>query len=180
MPRRCATAASIMSGHKAPPTPKHVPVFTILLATPGEDWKNRPMNLTDARSAIVLALGRMNALYQKPLFDEWVLVKLAQEEGAILAYEGPRSESYQRRFKADIAPLQAEMLKRQMMIGDFEFSQAAQGSHFDACIRLGPAAYLFCNNLAKSMIEIRQDPLWLEAQKPFASLAMKFRSDPLE
>jgi hypothetical protein len=138
------------------------------------------MNLADARSAVVLALGRMNALYQKPLFDEWVLVKLATEQGAILAYDGPRTDSYQRQFKADIAKLQAEMLQRQMMVGDFEFSPAAHGTHFDACIRLGPAAYLFCNNIEKTMIDIRKDPLWLEAQKPFVTLATKFRGDPLE
>src|SRR5262245_35236825 len=109
------------------------------------------MNLADARSAVILAFGRMNAVYQKPLFDEWVLVKLAKDEGAILAYEGPRAETYQRQFKSDVAPLKDEMLKRQMMVGDFEFSQAAHGSRFDACIRLGPAAYLFCNNIDKSM-----------------------------
>ncbi|HWA26725.1 MAG TPA: hypothetical protein VG734_13790 [Lacunisphaera sp.] len=138
------------------------------------------MNLADARTAVVAALGRMNALYQKPLFDEWVLVKLAKEEGAILAYDGPRADTYQRQFKSDVAPLKNEMLQRQMLVGDFEFSQTAHGTHFDACIRLGPAAYLFCNNIAKSMIDLRKDPLWLEAQKPFAALATKFRSDPLE
>lgn len=138
------------------------------------------MNLADARSAVILTLGRMNAVYLKPLFDEWVLVKLAQEQGAILAYDGPRTASYQSKFKADISPLQAEMLQRQMMVGDFEFAQAAHGTHFDACIRLGPAAYLFCNNTSKTMTELRKDPLWLEAQKPFATLATKFRSDPLE
>ena len=43
--------------------------------------------------AVTLALGRMNALYNKPVFDEWVLVKLASEKGAILFYHGPRAES---------------------------------------------------------------------------------------
>jgi hypothetical protein len=138
------------------------------------------MNLADARSAVILALGRMNATYRQPLFDEWVLVKLAREQGAILAYDGPRAESYQARFRADIAPLQAEFEQRHMAVGDFEFAQTAHGTHFDACIRLGPGAYLFCNNIKKSMIEIRKDPLWLEAQKPFVELASKFRSDPLE
>lgn len=137
------------------------------------------MNLADARSAVLAATGRMNALYQKPLFDEWVLVKLAQEQGAVLAYEGPRAEQYQRRFKTDIAPLQVEMEGRKMAVGDFEFAPNAHGAHFDACIRLGPAAYLFCNHTTKSMTEIRQDPLWLAAQKPFLDLATKFREDPL-
>lgn len=138
------------------------------------------MNLADARSAVILALGRMNALYQKPLFDEWILVKLARTQGAILAYEGPRVESYQRRFKTDIAPLQVEIEGRKMAVGDFEFAPNAHGAHFDACLRLGPAAYLFCNHTTKSMTEIRQDPLWLEAQKPFVALGNEFRGDPLE
>ena len=138
------------------------------------------MNLADARFAVVLAINRMNTLYQKPLFDEWVLVKLARPEGAILAYEGPRAESYQRRFKTDIAPLQVEIEGRKMAVGDFEFAPNAHGAHFDACIRLGPAAYLFCNNIAKSMTEIREDPLWRKAQEPFVALATSFRDDPLK
>lgn len=138
------------------------------------------MNLADARPAVVAAIGRMNAAYQKPLFDEWVLVKLAREQGAILAYEGPRAESYQRRFKTDIAPLQVELEGKNLAVGDFEFAPNAHGAHFDACIRLGPAAYLFCNNVTKSMTDIRRDPQWLAAQKPFVDLATKFRADPLE
>ncbi len=138
------------------------------------------MNLADARTAVLQAIGRMNAAYQKPLFDEWVLVKLATDQGSILSYNGPRAESYQRRFKIDIAPLQVEIVGRKMAVGDFEFAPNAQGSLFDAFLRLGPGAYLFCNHTTKSMIDIRQDPLWLEAQKSFASLATKFRDDPLE
>lgn len=137
------------------------------------------MNLTDARTAIILALGRMKALYNQPVFDEWVLVKLATESGAVLAYDGPRVDTYQARFKSDIAPLQAEMEARQMAVGDFEFVPGAHGTHFDACLRLGPAAYLFCNHTTKSMVDIRQDRLWLEAQKPFLELSAKFRADPL-
>lgn len=138
------------------------------------------MNLADARSAVILALGRMNALYRQPVFDEWVLVKLAREQGAVLAYDGPRADSYQTLFKRDITPLRAGLDQRHLDIGDFEFVQTAHGTHFDACVRLGAAAYLFCNNTRLSMIEIRQNPLWLEAQKPFVELAAKFRGNPLE
>ncbi len=138
------------------------------------------MILTDATSAVILALGRMNALYNKPVFDEWVLVKLAAEKGAILFYHGPRAESYQRKFKEDIVPLRAELEQRRMAVGDFAFVPDAVGTRFDACIRLGPASYLFCNNIVKSMADIRQDPLWLDAQKPFVDLSSKFRMDPLE
>jgi hypothetical protein len=137
------------------------------------------MNLADARTLIIAALGRMNVLYQKPVFDEWVLVKLASEQGAILAYQGPRAETYQRKFKEDIGPLRAELDQRHMSVGDFAFVHDGAGTRFDACVRLGQGSYLFCNNVAKSMADIRQDPLWLEAQKPFAILSTKFRSDPL-
>lgn len=138
------------------------------------------MNLADARSAVIVTLKRMDSLYGQPLFNEWVLVKLAREQGAILAYDGPRADSYQTRFKADIAPLRTEIDQRHLAVGDFEFVQTAHGTHFDACMRLGAAAYLFCNHTTKSMVEIRSDPLWLEAQKPFLELATKFRADPLE
>ena len=46
-------------------------------------------------------------------------------------------------------------------------------------IRLGPAAYLFCNHTTKSMQDIRRDPKWLAAQEPFVELSSKFRDDPL-
>ena len=138
------------------------------------------MNLDAARSAIIPALGRMNALFNKPLFDEWVLVKLAAEQGAILAYSGPRAETYQRYFKDDMVPLRTELEQQHLAIGDFAFVQDATGTRFDACIRLGTAGYLFCNHTTKSMADIRQDPLWLEAQKPFARLSELFRNDPLE
>jgi hypothetical protein len=138
------------------------------------------MNLADAKAAVILALGRMNSAYNKVLFDEWVLVKVTKEEGLILSYEGPRRESYQKRFKTDVAPLQADMHGRNMAVGDFEFAHDAHGTFFDAGIRLGRGSYLFCNNTTRSMAEIRQDPLWLAAQKPFLDLAAKFREDPVE
>jgi hypothetical protein len=138
------------------------------------------MNLADARSAVIHAIGRMNSAYNKILFDEWVLVKVSKDQGMILAYDGPRTESYQKRFKSDVAPLQVEMVGRKMNVGDFEFVQSGHGTFFDACMRLGPAAYLFCNNTKMTMTEIRQDPLWLTAQAPFVDLASQFRADPVE
>jgi hypothetical protein len=138
------------------------------------------MNLADARSAIIAALGRMTTLYNKPLFDEWVLVKLTAEQGAILAYSGPRAESYQRKFRDDLVPLRVELDQQRLNVGDFAFAPDAAGTRFDACIRLGPASYLFCSHTGKTMTEIRQDPLWREAQAPFVLLSELFRRDPLE
>jgi len=138
------------------------------------------MDLDSARTAVIATLGRMTALFNKPVFDEWVLVKLATASGAILAYSGPRAESYQKMFKDDIVPLRAELELRHLSTGDFAFVDTAAGTRFDACIKLGPAAYLFCNNTTRDMADIRQDPLWREAQKPFAQLSELFRTDPLE
>lgn len=137
------------------------------------------MNLADARNHIVLALGRMTALYQKPVFDEWMLVKLSADQNAILGYEGPRSDSYQKKFREDIIPLRTALDQSNMAVGDFAFAHDAKGTGFDSCIRLGPASYLFCNNTTKSMEEIRKSPFWLAAQKPFVDLSGKFREDPV-
>jgi hypothetical protein len=138
------------------------------------------MKLVTAESLITTALGRMNALYSQTVFDEWVVLSLQAGRGGILAYHGPRAESYQRRFAADIEPLRVEMEGTHLTVGDFEFAPAAAGTRFDACLRIGQASYLICNHTGKSMAEIRQDPRWLHAQKPFVELSGKFRADPLE
>ncbi len=137
------------------------------------------MNLPDAHVAVLQTLAQMKSIYGSPIFNEWVLVKLAREAGAVLAYDGPRADTYQAQFKKDIAPLQAELDTRKLAVGDFEFVNQAHGTYFDACLRIGPAAYLFCNNTTKTMHDIRRDARWLEAQKPFAELSAKFRADPL-
>jgi len=138
------------------------------------------MNLEDARTAVIAAIGRMNSLYQATVFDEWVLVKLGAGQGAILAYHGPRAESYKRNFLRDIVPLRTELGEEHLGVGNFAFVNTAHGTHFDACIRLGDNAYLFCNHTTKAMSEIRESPRWLAAQKPFVELSALFGVDPLE
>ena len=138
------------------------------------------MNLDAAKSLIAETVGRMGARYGATVFDEWVVVSLQSGRSRILAYSGPRAESYQRRFAADVAPLRHEMAGKQLAIGDFEFAPDAAGTHFDACLCLGAASYLICNHPAQSMTQIRQSPNWLAAQKPFVELSEKVRADPLE
>ena len=138
------------------------------------------MNLDSAKALITTALGRMTALYNKTAFDEWVLVSLDSDRGSILAYHGPRLESYRRRFADDIVPLRAEMTGQHLAVGDFGFALEAPGTHFDGCVRVGGASYLLCNHTGKSMAEIRADPRWLQAQKAFVEMSEKFRADPLE
>ena len=138
------------------------------------------MKLDAANSLITAALGRMDALYNRIVFDEWVVVSLQADGGGILAYRGPRAESYRRQFATDVGPLRAEMMGKRFEVGDFEFAPAATGTRFDVCLRIGETTYLIGNHTGKSMAEIRQDARWLEAQKAFVELSNKFRADPLE
>lgn len=137
------------------------------------------MNLDAARTAIIATLGRMNALYARTVFDEWVLASIKPGKGVILAYHGPRAESYQQNFAKDIQPLNAELGGQKLAVGDFAFVQAATGTQHDAVMRLGDAAYLFCNNTTESMEQLRQSPLWLKAQAPFVQLSELVRKEPL-
>lgn len=138
------------------------------------------MNLSDARTTVLNALGRMNSVYGQVLFNEWVLVSLRAQRGAILAYEGPRGERYKQQFTVDVASLLKELADQKLGVGDFAFASEAHGTHYDGCMRLGESSYLFCNHTARSMTEIRQNPAWLAAQKPWMELSQKFVADPLE
>jgi hypothetical protein len=137
------------------------------------------MKLDAAKLIVADALQRMDALYGEVVFDEWVVVSFQAGRGGILAYSGPREESYQRSFSADVAPLRSDMAGRHLEVGGFEFIPGATGTHYDACLRVGQASYLICNNTLKSMAQIRESPGWLHAQKPFVELSEAFRADPL-
>ena len=137
------------------------------------------MNLETASKNIEICRVRMDALYHKPVFDEWVVVNLVLGKPDILAYAGPRAESFAKQFHRDSGPLFAEMQGKRYSVGDFEFVDQARGSCFDACVRLGETAYLLCNNTYGSMSELRADARWREAQKPFVALTEKVRADPL-
>ena len=137
------------------------------------------MHLEDARQSITAAITRMNTLYGQTVFDEWIMVSLRPGRGSILAYSGPRADSYKQQFSTDARALHQEILGQKMAAGDFAFARNATGTQHDAVVCLGETGYLFCNNIAKSMDDIRQSPLWLKAQTAFADLSEKFRADPL-
>ena len=122
----------------------------------------------------------MDALYQKSVFDEWVVLSLTTAATKILSYEGPRADSFQKDLHRDSAALVREMADKHYEIGDFEFAQDAEGSSFDAGVRLGEVLYLLCNNTTGTLADLRRDPRWRQAQKPFVDLTEKFRADPLE
>jgi hypothetical protein len=137
------------------------------------------MDLETARQHIQSALVRMRALYLKPVFDEWMILDPNAKPGGVLAYTGPRGESFRPQLSADVAPLRAVVEGRQLTVGDFEFAQDATGPRYDALMKIGASIYLVCNNTAKTMAELRADPQWLKAQAAFFELSEKFRADPL-
>jgi hypothetical protein len=125
---------------------------------------SEPMTLDDALIRIRQGRDRMNALYSEPVFDEWAVIALPGDAPAIVSYDGPRPDAFRRQFLADIAPLTAELAGRQLPVGGFAFALGAEGTRFDACVRLGPQAYLLCNHTTRTMDEIRVDPRWLRAE----------------
>ena len=138
------------------------------------------MTLNDARTAITAALGRMNAAYAETVFDEWVLVSIKAERGTILAYTGPRPDKFKQSFTSDIHPLRTELANHNLAVGDFAFAASATGTKHDACLRTGESSFLFCNQTTKTIEDIRANPLWREAQKPFVQLSELFRANPVE
>jgi len=138
------------------------------------------MTLEEATTLIGRCAARMNDLYRKVVFDEWVIVSLIQHKAKILAYLGPRKDDFQKNFATDVQDLRADLLSRRHSIGDFEFARHGVGTKLEAFLMVGDGLYLICNNTAQSMSAIAKDPLWLSAQVPFVELSDQFRSDPLE
>ena len=137
------------------------------------------MNLESAISEIRSGFKRMSALYGEPVFDEWVLVALADESGSVQRYEGPRATQFLASFARDIAVLRAELAKEDLDVGGFTVGAATHGHSYDAAMRVGPAAYLLGNHTARSMEEIRARPQWLKAQAAWFGLGERLRADPL-
>lgn len=137
------------------------------------------MTLEEATKLITACMGRMNELYHQTVFDEWAIVSLLDNKGKLLSYSGPRKESFQKQFAADLGSLRSELVSARYNLGDFEFARHGTGTQFEAFIVLGEGLYLICNNTAKTMATIAKDQRWLNAQVPFVELSDKFRSNPL-
>ena len=136
------------------------------------------MDLAAARPHIAAALARLNAAYGQPVFDEWAVLGIGGH--GVLAYIGPRPDSFRREMPRDAVPLRAEAAGQPGGIGDLVFALEAEGTRYDAFMRLGAATYLVCNHTTKSMAEIRANPSWLKAQAALFELGEKFRADPLD
>jgi hypothetical protein len=138
------------------------------------------MTLDEAAKQIRLCGQKMNDLYGRVVFDEWVIISLAQHKARILFYVGPRNDAFLKNFATDLGSLRAELLDSKYSVGDFEFSRHGVGTGFEAFVVLGEGIYLICNNTNASMEEITRDPKWLNAQVPFAELSEAVRPDPLK
>jgi hypothetical protein len=137
------------------------------------------MKLNQAVDLIKSCANRMNSMYGKTVFDEWVVVSFAVGKANIVRYIGPRQEGFQKNFGRDAGELRPTLMRQDHGAGDFEFARYGNGTHFEAMLVLGAQLYLICNNTADSMDGITKDSRWLNAQVPFLELTETFRKDPL-
>ena len=113
------------------------------------------MDLETAGQIVQSSLDKMRSLYGKWVFDEWVMLALSPETRGVLAYAGPRAETYHTQFVDDVEMLRKLVAGRQFTVGDFEFALDAAGPQYDALMKVGESSFLVCNNIAKTMGEIR-------------------------
>jgi len=140
------------------------------------------MNLESAISRIHKSFEKMDAAYGRHVFDELAIVGLEAGGLKLHSYKGPRGQTvFMNDFADDSISLRRELTAEQTSLGgEFSFTREGDGIGIDAYICLGPNAYLFCNNTDKSMHDITQDPLWLNAQGQFLGVSQHFAVDPLE
>ncbi len=150
------------------------------LENPAFSELNRVMDLTQAIARIEKSFGKLDAAYGRAVFDELAIVGLAGDQLELLHYTGPRQEAFMSEFADSTTSLRRELTADQTDLGgEFSFTREGDGASMDAYICLGPKVYLFCNNVAKSMKEITEDPAWLNAQGQFLNASQHFAVDPL-
>jgi hypothetical protein len=137
------------------------------------------MKLENAVAAIKLCADKMNDMYGRVVFNEWVLLSFATGGAKLIAYSGPRKEHFQSNFAADVSELRPRLFSHEGKPGDFEFAWYGSGTGFEAFMVVGARAYLIWNNTGNSMENLSKDPRWLKAQVPFLELTESFREDPL-
>lgn len=125
------------------------------------------------------AFVRMDAFYGRTVFDEWAVLGVDGARISVLAYEGPRAQTFAEQLRGDLVQLQRDNERERRDAGAFGFSRGAEGTAIDAYIVLGPNMYLVCNNTKESIADLALDPHWRQAQVPFADLAEVFRHHPV-
>lgn len=136
------------------------------------------MDTTTAVTLLQRCRDRMRALYGDVVFDEWAAVTLGSGGDMLRHYEGPRLETFRKRFTTDVKPLQAELEGRKLAVGEFSFVPDAPGTAYDVCVHAGPRIYVLGNHTQRTMTEIRKDPRWLDAQRAFVEMTEAFAADP--
>ena len=138
------------------------------------------MNIELAIAQISKSFSKLDAAYGRPVFDELAVVGLDGGELKLHHYQGPNESGFLADFADYTFALRKELTEDQTALGgEFSFTREGEGASMDAYICLGPEVYLFCNHTQKSMHEITQDPMWLEAQGEFLNATQHFAVDPL-
>ena len=138
------------------------------------------MTLDKSVAAIKLCSEKMNGMYGRVIFNEWVLLSFSDGGAKMIAYSGPRKEHFQSNFASDVEELRPRLLSHEGQPGDFEFAWYGSGTGFEAFMVVGQRLYLIWNNTGNSMENLSKDPRWLQAQVPFLALTESFRDDPLK
>ncbi len=99
--------------------------------------KERSMKLDRAVEAIKLCAEKMNGMYGRVIFNEWVLLSFADGGAKMVAYSGPRKEHFQSNFASDVEELRPRLLSHQCKPGDFEFAWYGSGTGFEAFMVVG-------------------------------------------
>ena len=86
------------------------------------------MTLDDAAKQIRACSQKMNELYGRVVFDEWIIISLVQQKARILFYVGPRNDDFLQNFATDLGSLRASLLDTKYSVGDFEFSRHGVGT----------------------------------------------------
>ena len=68
------------------------------------------MTLEEITRLVKSCAEQMNARYKRVVFDEWVVVSLAQKQNRILSYFGPRNDDFLKNFTNDLGALREELL----------------------------------------------------------------------
>lgn len=138
------------------------------------------MDLTSAIARIDKSFSKLNTAYGREVFDELAIVSLVDDKPALLHYQGPREDNFLADFAEDSIALRKESIESgPYQGGEFNFTRDGDGFGLDAFICLGAKTFLACNNTAKSMKEISQDPAWLDSQGEFLNASQHFAVDPL-
>jgi hypothetical protein len=138
------------------------------------------MELDEAVEIIRFYLREMDKLYKRPVFDEVAIVHVGEKQPEVYYYEGPRGSVFASDFMDNTRSLR-ELMDSQPTEsgGEMDFTDDGHGVNMDAYVCLGKDVYLFLNNIRKSMLDIKGDPLWKDVQPKFLDLTESFGLNPL-